>query len=495
MRYLYLSMLLLVQVVDLQAQDTLAIAGCDDLPLSAADLATCQLICTEAVYVGTTETYTPSPNAEWCGTIENDQYIGFIAPSTGTTTFEITAGSCVNQDGIQVGLYNDQNRIVGDCQNQLFPDQPQIFAAGGMTPGELYYLRIDGYAGDLCAFYLTVFSGLANTPTGSPGPIYGPQNACWDEYQLFAIDPVPNATSYYWQFESGPWLASAAVYPPEAFDSTLRTNQLEVGVELPEYPADMPAGTCDTFRLSVVAYNDCFGFSLDSSIIEVSVCAELQGSVSLSVCPGDSLEYPLGSGEYYLPAATPYYAATGVGPLGCDGYTWLTVSETAALPAVSLYDSVGIAIGSAPVLAASDTLVWYVDGVPVASGASFSYPLPVDSSVTVGYCVRNACAEFCDSVLLSGPLSSGSEELAHGASLKVWPNPVEQTLHWQFDAMRAMSVVRVRLHDVLGRDVWCSDSALGANGGRLELAHLPAGRYTLRLTTTAGEVVRGVVVR
>jgi len=180
------------------AQTVDTIFGCDDIPNNPLAGAACT-ICSFDILYGTTTFFTASPDAGWCGSVENDQYIGFVAGPTGAVVFEMSTFNCTNGNGVQVGIYDQSNSLVGDCFNQVFPGTPQVFTAGGLTPGEVYYMRIDGFAGDDCEFNIQVISGLTSIGPDAPGPIMGPTEVCWDESYPYAIAAVPNATSYYWR--------------------------------------------------------------------------------------------------------------------------------------------------------------------------------------------------------------------------------------------------------------------------------------------------------
>jgi hypothetical protein len=97
-------------------------------------------------FVGTTAGYPSGVVPEFCGTVENVQWLGFIAGET-NATFTINPSNCVNGDGLQVALYQ-------------YCDMPPIACekgemGGGLMPvainvplqvGSTYFLLVDGYA-------------------------------------------------------------------------------------------------------------------------------------------------------------------------------------------------------------------------------------------------------------------------------------------------------------------------------------------------------------
>ncbi len=268
LRYSIFLLSLFVATTSLsQTIDT--IFGCDDIPpLGTGPVCT---ICNFDVLYGTTFPFTPSPDAGWCGTIENDQYIGFVAGPTGSVVFQMETFNCVTGNGLQVGIYDQGNNLVGDCFNQVFPGTPQIFTANALTPGEVYYIRIDGFAGDGCEFFIQVIAGLLNQPPAPAGPIMGPQSVCWDDSYSYFIDPVQSATSYYWRVSPGPYTSGVNVDPPVATNPSIGTPSLGVEIEIPMADPNMPLGTCDDILVEVFPLNPCFSRG-DSSTFVIEVC-------------------------------------------------------------------------------------------------------------------------------------------------------------------------------------------------------------------------------
>ena len=311
------------------------IFGCDEIPPTPAAGVSCTICNFQQLY-GTTTPFTASDPAGWCGTIENDQYIGFVAGPSGAVTFEIQTFNCMNGQGVQVGIYDQDNSLVGDCFNQVFPGTPQVFTGGGLTPGEVYYMRIDGFSGDNCEFLITVISGLISAGPDAPGPIMGLEQVCWDDSYTYFVDPVNNATGYYWEVEFGPWTSGVTVDPPEALNFQEGTETPSISLEIPEIPLAMPAGTCDTITLTVRPLNPCFT-SEDSSRFSLRVCKPQQDTTYAEVCPGGEYEFPVGSGEFY---STPYTFTTielPPGPSGCDTFGVLYLEQATSSVSDSIY--------------------------------------------------------------------------------------------------------------------------------------------------------------
>ncbi|HHG83397.1 MAG TPA: T9SS type A sorting domain-containing protein, partial [Bacteroidetes bacterium] len=96
----------------------------------------------------------PDLDMDFCGSIENNGWFTFTADSI-TMTLRLEVGNCLTGFGVQARVFETFDCInfnpVSNCFN------PQIAASGtivanGLTPGNTYYLMIDGYAGDDCEF-------------------------------------------------------------------------------------------------------------------------------------------------------------------------------------------------------------------------------------------------------------------------------------------------------------------------------------------------------
>ncbi len=246
--------------------------GCDEIPANAQAAAACS-ICNFDTGLGTTIGYTPSDPAGWCGTIENDQYIGFLAGPTGAVSFELSAFNCDSPDGLQVGIYDLSNTLVGDCFNQIVNGASQVFSAGGLTPGETYFIRIDGFAGTACDFTITVISGIVAQPSPVIDTIEGPQQVCFDHPYEFSVDTPQVGVNYLWTVTPGQSVQdfsladSSLLIAPYGGGSTLAITFNSVG-------SSLQPGQCDTVNISAVPINICFPQDT-ATHITVNVCRPL----------------------------------------------------------------------------------------------------------------------------------------------------------------------------------------------------------------------------
>ncbi|MDD4217528.1 MAG: hypothetical protein PHZ24_09360 [Bacteroidales bacterium] len=122
--------------------------------------------------------YTVGPTypTEACGiSLDNDSWMTFIAGST-DVEMDYTVGDCSPiDDGIQLIVFTgaDCNSLVelpNSCVNPTGELTTGTWNFSGLTIGETYYIRIDGYAGDLCDYYFEPVSGIVITPPNDECP-------------------------------------------------------------------------------------------------------------------------------------------------------------------------------------------------------------------------------------------------------------------------------------------------------------------------------------
>ena len=170
--------------------------GCQEAPI----------FCSEADldgYCSSTNEQAPAPcPPAFCGSCENQQWIGFIANST-TIQLEITSSNCAgtpNGSGVQAHMYNNCTDLtpVSDCWSPG-GQGTGVITATGLTVGNVYYLMIDGWAGDLCDWSIEVLQGVGDLPTPIiPGPITGPVNACPGAPLDYFVPEAFGASNYEW---------------------------------------------------------------------------------------------------------------------------------------------------------------------------------------------------------------------------------------------------------------------------------------------------------
>lgn len=98
-----------------------------------------------------------------CGTIENDSWMKFTAGSS-SITIDYRVYNCTYDYGVQLAVFRgacgSNTLISGSCINYASNNSSGTWTFSGLTIGATYYIRADGYAGDLCSYAFTPVSGV-----------------------------------------------------------------------------------------------------------------------------------------------------------------------------------------------------------------------------------------------------------------------------------------------------------------------------------------------
>ena len=165
-------------------------------------------ICDPNQYCGNTSSYyTPDLPGNMCngcglfgGSIENNSWISFTAAAT-IATLQFNVTNCTDALGIQFGIYSGSScnsftllsNVTNTTNAQIGSQQ---ISASGLTVGNTYYVMVDGFAGDVCDYSITVIDGIMT------GTVSGDQTVCYGStgvtYTMNAI-----ATGYNWSVPTG----------------------------------------------------------------------------------------------------------------------------------------------------------------------------------------------------------------------------------------------------------------------------------------------------
>jgi hypothetical protein len=151
---------------------------------------------------------TPSGGNTVCGqiAIHNDQWFGFTA---GSSTIEITIipSNCQNGDGLQSAFFDDCSDADAITCNPGSPgggNNPLVLFYDGFTPGETYFLMLDGWSGDVCNFEIDITQGsITPDPPGNAQQPQGPAVVCPGATAVYTIPDVSFAGSYLWTAPAG----------------------------------------------------------------------------------------------------------------------------------------------------------------------------------------------------------------------------------------------------------------------------------------------------
>ncbi|MGV3632496.1 MAG: T9SS type A sorting domain-containing protein [Bacteroidota bacterium] len=143
------------------------------LTVPSDECATAALINVAEPYSGSTRcTYSasagsPSSFPNSCGSIENDSWMKFTAGSA-TVVIDYSVSNCTNDYGVQLAVFSgscaSMSMLNGSCINYASNNSSGTWTFNGLTIGNTYYIRTDGYAGDLCSYAFNPVSGVVVLP-------------------------------------------------------------------------------------------------------------------------------------------------------------------------------------------------------------------------------------------------------------------------------------------------------------------------------------------
>lgn len=103
-------------------------------------------------------------SGEFCGSIENNSFLTFTA-SASSISFDVWVFNSTNGDGIQIMIFSANNcsgTVTSYYCSELAPAAgSQTVSASGLTPGNTYYIMIDGFAGDVCDYIFAANTGVS----------------------------------------------------------------------------------------------------------------------------------------------------------------------------------------------------------------------------------------------------------------------------------------------------------------------------------------------
>lgn len=141
--------------------------GCGGSTPASDICTTAPPVCDLNGYCGNTSgTYSdaswPALDTAFCGSIENNSFLTFQAAAT-TISMNVQVGNCTNGSGIQFMIFTTTACGSGavnaiNCFGNMAPGINALNFTG-LVPGQTYYLMIDGFAGAICDYSVTITSG------------------------------------------------------------------------------------------------------------------------------------------------------------------------------------------------------------------------------------------------------------------------------------------------------------------------------------------------
>jgi hypothetical protein len=149
---------------------------------------------------GQTSGYAANPAPGFCGAVENNQWFGFVAGFF-SITIEAIPSNCQSGDGVEIALYQNCSDAPIACAIGKSGDgNVTRTLTAPLDLGKTYFLMVDGYDGDQCAFQLKTSppAAIKTPPVNPSGPIQGPAVVAPFSTLKYLIPPVPDATAYRW---------------------------------------------------------------------------------------------------------------------------------------------------------------------------------------------------------------------------------------------------------------------------------------------------------
>ncbi len=291
-------------VIVMPTDGAIVVGDCTS-PLAAMSCEDAPLLCAGELdgycgHTGPDEGLTVPPG--FCGSIENGEWISFVAGSA-AMTLRVNTGNCTGSpigSGLQVMAFytDDCNNFtpISGCITQIEEFNTFDLMMSGMTPGLIYYILFDGYGGDMCDYTLEVISGSVAPPIDPPGAITGASSLCEESTQVpYSISPVAGALGYVW------------TVPPGAFVNGSGTSiTVDFGTE--------------SGQVCVRAYDACD--TTAASCVEVTLNPAVTIVDFVSICTGECYTY---NGNNYCNPGT-YQIPLGSGST-CDTVLQLHLSN------------------------------------------------------------------------------------------------------------------------------------------------------------------------
>lgn len=138
-------------------------------------------------------------NSQFCGSIENNSWLSFVADAA-SVTIQANVTGCALNYGVQMVLFQGAcgslTRVGTNCVSPIIGNN--TFTFNGLVPGNTYYLMVDGYAGDYCNYTITALSGVQTVDVVDSKGNTASGLYCSGECGTFSISSSTPPTGYSW---------------------------------------------------------------------------------------------------------------------------------------------------------------------------------------------------------------------------------------------------------------------------------------------------------
>jgi len=400
----------------------------------------------------------------WCTTIENNHWYAFVATGP-TATFEIECTGCASGQGIQAAVFETTDCVnfnfVSPCYGGINVGSTTTVVGSGLTPGQVYYLMIDGQAGAICDYSI---NGSSNTVTGFPTNICIPSSSTGfysaTELSQWVIQPpsagvilgspVANDVNVQWTGAGTAQICATSLECPGAppmcipitiGNDVMSTEEAEVCIGGAVVCGGQTFFTAGVYPITYQTWNGC-----DSNItcIITPIPPVFVGPIQADICAPDYYEI---CGNFYVESGI--YTNTCVNWQGCDSTVTVDLAVMNPMPVIAPPDELGCTAGSTIILdgTASNfndavdgntTFFWYGpgiigpdDGTTITVDQPGEYCLELTHERNGVFCTETVCVTVDQNVEFPDPPSlTGDTEVCDGdiENYTVTPNgPVVPT--------------------------------------------------------------------
>jgi len=357
--------------------------SCVGNPPAGNDCASATPICELNGYCGSTASsytanYWPQLNTAFCGSIENNSFISFVASST-TVSFNVWVTSSSLGYGIQMFIFSATGCAGAvtsfTCWNPgSAVGGPSTVSASGLIVGNTYYIMVDGNAGDVCNYIIG-----ANAGVNIPVDLTPVTSSVCSGGSVNLAATGGNGT-YTWTPAAGLSATSGAnvtVTPPTTSGTYTYTVNSATGNPL------CPSSTSATASITVT------GAAVINAGADQAICTGQ--NVTLAATGGATYTWSpaITNGVPFSPPSTTTYTVTGTTAAGCVGTDQVLVTVN---PSLSVYagPDVTVCSGQTTTLTGSGVTTYSWSPV-VTNGVAFT------PAATGTYTVTGTTAAGCTS--------------------------------------------------------------------------------------------------
>ena len=226
---------------------------------------------------------------DYCGSIENNSWLSFIAEKS-TATLNVWTLNCLNNSGIQVQIFSTDDcqdfQPHSACSSVGIPTDYLLYATN-LNPGQTYYIMIDGYAGDVCDYVISVDYGIMTDAIISQD-----QYICPGQTVNISVVGTDSTTIFNWS--SNPVDTTMQIFGNMIIANPSVTTQYSVNVAGQFLNPDCGSVNTSLFSNVTVLNSD------DSQCTMQYICNIAVSSSESIVCPGEEITLSVDSSLFMI---------------------------------------------------------------------------------------------------------------------------------------------------------------------------------------------------